>query len=1032
MADLTFRFGSSGADRLKGDMRAVSDNSVLAARGARLLSDALEKQRRAAGVSAGATIALAKADSILADAEEELSGRAALADAALRGQGDAARKAGRDAAVARAGFSGLAGAGGIPGGGMGAAIAAGVALSPVIATLAVGMGGLGLAAIGVAKNQKLMATELAPLKAEFSSFQKALQPEVLKLFGTGIKIAGGLLHDIQPVAAATGKAFDTLLGRVGAEFRSGEWQGFFGFMERSAGPDIKLLGDNFISLMRVLPGLLEALQPVASALLQVTNAGLGAIGMVEALVKKTRQAGGGQPTIWDEIKGGIGWVEQHAPAGNKSIGQLVEGWLGMTSAADAAGKATGAAGEAFKGAWPKAQSYAQWVQASATATTNLANAQNAAVSAQLAYGSNILTSANDAETFRQKLKASTGQVGLHSQAQRDSFGAALTYIGDLSRQATAAVTSGHGTAAAIAAIRAGLPVLDSAKTKNKLYWQEVATLNSYLRKLELIKFISTPIHVTGTGKWSVTGTTITPGVAHGPQNIGAAGYAAGGRVPFSTGIPGRDSVLVMTKPGEIFVPPEKGPMLAPALHAAGIPGFAKGGVAGSYGPGHVSGLPRWTSGRIDATLTAVAQNTAQAMLNAMAAAQKAAKAAAANPFAGITGVPSGGKISGSAAAAMKFAQSILWAYGWSQNQWPSLRALWMGESGWRWDAYNASSGATGIPQSLPGSKMASAGADWRTNPATQIRWGLGYIKSVYGSPANAYSRWLGRSPHWYGEGGIVPGFASGGTVGQQGAAWLKAWQTRHGGGWGSAWGPVVLNEQIDRMKAAIGRAKTLASAPGLSAGQHKFWAAAAADETKRLGVLGRELTTERAWRYQLGLNELGLDKEIRAAGSLPSLAGPVKGWKAALGRDRATVSAISKMLGYSDAYLAAHKPAPAGVLATHSYGGDIVNSIAPVLAAALGPFTGAARGGMVSYDRGGWLKPGATMAWNGTNRPEMVVPSGGGGGGSVTVVLENHGVIGSEQQLEAWLVRSLNKAAQHGRLSQAVNTAYRPPAGLRR
>ena len=342
MADLTFRFGSSGADRLKGDMRAVSDNSVLAARGARLLSDALEKQRRAAGVSAGATIALARADSILADAEEELSGRAALADAALRGQGDAARKAGRDAAVARAGFSGLAGAGGIPGGGAWARPSRPGWRCPRSSRRSrSGMGGLGLAAIGVAKNQKLMATELAPLKAELQRrSRRALQPEVLKLFGTGIKIAGGLLHDIAAGRAATGKAFDTLLGRVGAEFRSGEWQGFFGFMERSAGPDIKLLGDNFISLMRVLPGLLEALQPVASALLQVTNAGLGAIGMVEALVKKTRQAGGGQPTIWDEIKGGVGWVEQHAPAGNKSIGQLVEGWLGMTSAADAAGKAT--------------------------------------------------------------------------------------------------------------------------------------------------------------------------------------------------------------------------------------------------------------------------------------------------------------------------------------------------------------------------------------------------------------------------------------------------------------------------------------------------------------------------------------------------------------------------------------------------------------------------------------------------------------------------------------------------------------------
>ena len=150
------------------------------------------------------------------------------------------------------------------------------------------------------------------------------------------------------------------------------------------------------------------------------------------------------------------------------------------------------------------------------------------------------------------------------------------------------------------------------------------------------------------------------------------------------------------------------------------------------------------------------------------------------------------------------------------------------------------------------------------------------------------------------------------------------------------------------MSAAIGRAKSLSGAGGLSAGQHKFWAAAAADETKRLGVLKSELTTERAWRYQLGLGELALDKEIRAAGSLPSLAGPVKGWKAQLGRDKATVSAISKMLGYSNAYLAAHpaaKPGPALPAVTHTYGGDVADNLGTVLAAALGPFTGAARGG---------------------------------------------------------------------------------------
>lgn len=78
-----------------------------------------------------------------------------------------------------------------------------------------------------------------------------------------------------------------------------------------------------------------------------------------------------------------------------------------------------------------------------------------------------------------------------------------------------------------------------------------------------------------------------------------------------------------------------------------------------------------------------------------------------------------------------------------------------GNSGWRWDALNASSGAYGIPQSLPADKMAAAGADWRTNPATQIRWGLGYIKGRYGSPAGAESHEL--AFHWYHDGGIAGG-----------------------------------------------------------------------------------------------------------------------------------------------------------------------------------------------------------------------------------------------------------------------------------
>ena len=166
----------------------------------------------------------------------------------------------------------------------------------------------------------------------------------------------------------------------------------------------------------------------------------------------------------------------------------------------------------------------------------------------------------------------------------------------------------------------------------------------------------------------------------------------------------------------------------------------------------------------------------------------------------------------------------------------------------------------------------------------------------------------------------------------------------------------------------------------------------------------KELTTERAWRTQLGVNELGLDRQIRAAGNLPSLAGPVRGWKSMLARDRATVTGISRMLGYSDAYLAAHKPPPPGPVLpkiTHTYGGDVANNLGVVLAAALGPFTGAARGGMV-FDQGGTLRPGFNPVWNGTGRPESLVPVRGGGGTHLHLTV--NGPVGSQQQLEDWFV----------------------------
>ncbi len=91
--------------------------------------------------------------------------------------------------------------------------------------------------------------------------------------------------------------------------------------------------------------------------------------------------------------------------------------------------------------------------------------------------------------------------------------------------------------------------------------------------------------------------------------------------------------------------------------------------------------------------------------------------------------------------AQRTAYDLLSSYGWSPSTYFScLNNIWTRESGWNYQAENAS-GAYGIPQALPASKMASAGADYLTDPKTQIVWGLGYIQSTYGNPCNAWSFW---------------------------------------------------------------------------------------------------------------------------------------------------------------------------------------------------------------------------------------------------------------------------------------------------
>ena len=145
------------------------------------------------------------------------------------------------------------------------------------------------------------------------------------------------------------------------------------------------------------------------------------------------------------------------------------------------------------------------------------------------------------------------------------------------------------------------------------------------------------------------------------------------------------------------------------------------------------------------------QNTVASVEQQYAAGVAAAEAAkqAANSGGGSDGFAPPPGMNVDPAAAQAYASSRLGAFGWGQDQMGCLIKLWNHESGWRADAYNSSSGAYGIPQSLPASKMASAGSDWMTNQNTQVNWGLDYINRAYGSPCAAWNFEMSHDPNWY-------------------------------------------------------------------------------------------------------------------------------------------------------------------------------------------------------------------------------------------------------------------------------------------
>ena len=711
------RFPIVGEDR--GATRVLKDvgrESAVTAAQTRILADSLDKQRRAADASAAATVASAKADKILRDASDE----AIASIAAQRYETDKLAKSSKQAA-GKDGVGALAGAGGaggsFAGGGMGALIAAGIALSPVLVTVGTGLGGLGLAALAAGKNSKQLKAELVPLRSEFMEFGKQVQPTLLTDFGAAARLAGNVLTDIRPVTIATGKAMAQFLGLLGKDLQGQEWTSFFNFMASTAGPDVKLLGQNFIDLANTLPPLLKLLQPTATDLLSITD----------AVAKATKTGADYQESLQHTV--------QHENALAKITDMLRTVLFSPGAGLYQALKLTGIISSTTAGQQQHlgtaVQTATQRLAAEAKQLNITAAGYEHALGPLETYIGAQITEANDLATLNQDLKKSHDAIGLKTAAERASFSAAQTYIQDTLKQGNAALAAHKGIDAQITSIENALPKLESVKGKTAAYRQELQLLKGILDKLAAEKAIRENIVVTGTGTWHQA--EFHSGVGHAVGPAGAAGaFIRQGTTATA------DDVIARVSKGELIVPSK---MVAAGLvdHLRGaIPGFAAGGIVSGY-HGDVPGLRAWTVHDQRATVSAITAGIAKGMAAAFMSSMGGGF--------GHAG-PGGGAPAANAALARRMYPP--WASG---AEWAAWNYVAMRESGWSQYAYNPS-GATGIPQALPYTKMPRAAwLPWQggsANPMAQIGWMIGYMRSTYGDAIGAAAH--ERAFNWYGNG----------------------------------------------------------------------------------------------------------------------------------------------------------------------------------------------------------------------------------------------------------------------------------------
>jgi hypothetical protein len=496
---------------------------------------------------------------------------------------------------------------------MPALIGAAAAASPIVVTLGVGLGGLGLAAeqilapvlaskngvTGLDQAQRGAYTSVKSLKGGVADFTHSLEPEVISAFGSAVGAAGILLHDLQPVAAATGKAVDASLSGLGGDLNTPQVQQFFQFLATTAPQDVKLVTTALGNLVIALPPILEDLQPIGVQFLAITTD-------AAKLAQIAGVAGGAMEATGASAQKGSGGMRFLGEASHEVLINLATmGGAGILKAADVAagvGTKSAASARGINTMGDAADDAAAHVQSLAQQVTTLTSDEAKALTPLLNYSNSLIANKNNAVAAAKALGLSHDAVGLNTAAERNSFTTVNTYISGLEDSAEKAIKAGKGSDAQAAAIRNALPLLDSAKTKNKLYWQEVATLVGWLAKL---RSEHVAISVSGEGSYRIVAGSV-PGDPGGGRHLTAAGWMVTG------GIPGVDSVPLLAMPGEVMV---SKPMVdaGEVDHLRGrIPGFNAGGVVGSHSGGSINGLTKWLLSENSATINAIAAGVSKA------------------------------------------------------------------------------------------------------------------------------------------------------------------------------------------------------------------------------------------------------------------------------------------------------------------------------------------------------------------------------------------------------------------------------------